>query len=134
MSENVHRRPAPLCANAVRVRHAFNALHSGTEAAHGGDRRSKEFQADIVSLKTEYGNSETYTLRRLRRDREDLAERVESGELSAHSAAIQAGFRPRTFTVRADDPASIAKTLRRQLDPEVLSQLIKELKGESDAR
>jgi hypothetical protein len=109
-------------------------------AANGGDRRSKEFQFDNIKLKNSGGTSDTYTLRRLRRDyklgtlKEDLAAQVESGELSANAAAIQAGWRPKTFTVRADDPVSIAKTLRRQLDPEVLGQLIKELqlKGESE--
>ena len=35
----------------------------------------------------------TYALRRLKRDRPDLAERVMSGELSANAAAIEAGFR-----------------------------------------
>ena len=36
------------------------------------------------------GNSEAYTLRRLRRDRPDLADRVIADELSANAAAIEA--------------------------------------------
>lgn len=39
------------------------------------------------------GTSLTYALRRLKRDRPDLAEKVIAGELSANAAAIAAGFR-----------------------------------------
>ena len=35
----------------------------------------------------------TYTLRRLKRDRPDLLDRVAAGELSANAAAVAAGFR-----------------------------------------
>ena len=62
--------------------------------SHGGDRRSED-QADNISLKSEHGTGRDYTIARLRRDRPDLAERVEAGELSAHAAAIEAGFRHR---------------------------------------
>jgi hypothetical protein len=40
-----------------------------------------------------YGNNPTYTLKRLKRDRPDLADKVVAGELSANAAAIEAGFR-----------------------------------------
>lgn len=77
---------------------------------------------NIVPDKPE-GNSAEKALRRLRKDRPDLHAEVLAGNLSAHAAAVQAGFRPRTITVRADSPESIAATLRRQLDPEQLSTL-----------
>ena len=70
---------------------------------HGGDRRSAEFQVNNVNLKAGGGNAETYTIRRLRRDHPELAERVERGELSAHKAAVKAGIRHRTMTIPADD-------------------------------
>jgi len=41
------------------------------------------------------GRGRSYTLARLRRDRPELAERVEAGELSANAAAVEAGFRRR---------------------------------------
>jgi hypothetical protein len=60
-------------------------------AAHGGDRRSEEFRGEgNASLK--YGTAAHWQAR-LRRDRPDLAERVEAGELSANAAALEAGFR-----------------------------------------
>jgi len=59
------------------------------------------------------GNSPDYALRRLKRDRPDLAEKVIMGEMSAHAAAVEAGFRNKTVSVRADDAARAAKTLRK---------------------
>jgi hypothetical protein len=68
-------------------------------ANHGGDRRSKKamVQRDIVTLKTKRGNSREYVLARLWRDgRPDLMTKVESGEISANAAAIEAGFRKKS--------------------------------------
>jgi hypothetical protein len=42
---------------------------------------------------TGFDRGSTYLLRRLKRDRPDLAERVIAGEMSANAAAIEAGFR-----------------------------------------
>lgn len=108
-----------------------NLIVKAQLAAHGGDRRSEKFQGDNVTLKPQRGNADTYIRRRLKRDNPDLAERVESGELSPHAAAIQAGFKPKTFTVRADRAESIVTTLRRQLDPETLAMVIKLLSEEN---
>lgn len=97
---------------------------------HGGDRKSAEFQANNVSLKTDCGNSETYTVRRLRRDRPDLADRVERGELSAHQAAISAGFRRRTMSIPVDDAERAFRRLAgdKGMDREQLILLAKFLK------
>lgn len=73
--------------------------------------------------RTPKGNSSDAALRRLRKDRPDLHAEVLHGNLSAHAAAVAAGFRPRTITVRADSPESIAATLRRQLDAEQIAEL-----------
>jgi hypothetical protein len=42
---------------------------------------------------------------------------------------VEAGFRPRTFTVRGTDPESVVTTLRRQLPPEVLAAVVERLVG-----
>ena len=55
------------------------------------------------SSESKGGNSARYTLARLKRDRPDLAERVVAGTLSAHAAAIEAGFRKRTATLPIGD-------------------------------
>lgn len=81
-------------------------------------------RADLNNIKdrAEYpaGTSSTQALRRLRKDRPDLHAEVLAGNTSAHAAMVTAGFRPKTFTVRADDPDRIAATLRRQLDHDTL--------------
>lgn len=51
------------------------------------------------NVNTDKGNSHTYALKRLKRDRPDLAEKVVRGEVSAHAAAIEAGFRRRLVQV-----------------------------------
>ena len=58
------------------------------------------------------GNSRAYTLARLTRDHPDLAIRVHAGELSAHAAAIAAGWRRKQApkTKRPPPPRSAAGT------------------------
>jgi hypothetical protein len=48
------------------------------------------------------GTDRSYTIRRLKRDKPELAERVIRGELSANAAAIEAGFRIPMINVPAD--------------------------------
>jgi hypothetical protein len=76
------------------------------------------------------GTSEAYTFRRLRRDHPDLAERVEQGELSAHAAAIEAGFRHPTVSVPLDDLNAAARALRRRMNPGQLFELVRILQIE----
>jgi hypothetical protein len=102
-----------------------NIIFKAELASHGGDRKSQPFQVDNINLKNSGGTSDTYLRRRLRRDNPELADRVDSGELSPNAAAVQAGFKPKTFTVRADRPDAIVGTLRRQLDPETLAMVTK---------
>ena len=68
------------------------------------------------------GTSEAKALLRLEKDRPDLLAQVEAKKMSAHKAMVEAGFRPRTFTVRAD-PESAAQTIKKQLTPEQIAQL-----------
>ena len=79
-------------------------------AAHGGKREAR--QDGNTNLPKGEGTTATYTLRRLKRDRPDLATRVVAGELSAHAAAIEAGFRRPAITVTAADPETAAQKIR----------------------
>lgn len=56
------------------------------------------------------GNAATYTLRRLKRDRPELAEKVVRGELTANAAAIEAGFREKQVQL-AKDPRRAAESI-----------------------
>lgn len=76
---------------------------------HGG--------GDNVTSTPDRGNSETYTLARLKRDNPDLAARVVNGELSAHKAAIQAGFRRPMIQVPADDYLAAMKKINDHYNP-----------------
>ena len=69
------------------------------------------------------GNSESAALRRLRKDVPELHAEVLAGNLSAHAAMVRAGFRPKTFTVRADSADSTARTLRKHMSPDALARL-----------
>lgn len=78
---------------------------------------------NVPKVKRPEGNSEAKALRRLRKDRPDLHARVLAGELKANTAMVEAGFRHKTFTVRADSPQSAARTLRIHMKPEDLAEL-----------
>ena len=105
--------------------HAQVAIDRATEHERGGDHTNGN---NIPIAPRPEGTSQAKALRRLRQKRPDLLERVVAGELSAHAAAIEAGFRHRTITVRADDPQHAARILRRHyMDPEQLRLLVKHL-------
>jgi len=80
------------------------------------------------------GNSEEAALRRLRKDRPDLYQRVIEKKLSAHGAMVQAGFRPRTITVPVDVKAAAAVLARHfQGDATRLIEAIREIATEFPA-
>ena len=109
---------------------ALDALDRAVQKRHGGDRKSDKakIKHDNVKLDQPNGNSESAALRRLRKDRPDLHTRVLANELTAHAAAVQAGFRPKTVTIRLDRPESIAATLKKHLDAKQRQQLLNLLK------
>jgi len=86
---------------------------------HGG----KRVKGQVGNPKL-IGNTATQIVARLRRDRPDLAERVQRGELSANAAAIMAGFRKGTWAAPIDaDKLAVAiaaryphHELRRKID------------------
>lgn len=68
-------------------------------------------------------NTAANVMRRLNRDRPDLAQAVAEGQLSANAAAIEAGFRRRKVSVPVDSPEAVNRTLRKHMKPEQLSTL-----------
>lgn len=69
-----------------------------------------EKNVDSINISQKGGSDPSYLLARLKRDRPDLAAKVVAGELSAHAAAVEAGFRKRYLQVPADDlQAALAK-------------------------
>lgn len=73
-----------------------------------GPGRGKKKGDNITLLHR--GTEATYTIGRLKRDRPDLADQVVRGELSAHAAAIAAGFRNKPVQI-AKDPEKAAAAI-----------------------
>jgi hypothetical protein len=74
----------------------------------------------FVRRSRQYGTSWQDTVDRLRRDRPDLAERVMRGELSAHAAAIEAGFR------KKPTPSEMVAKLLPMLTDDQFEQAVRE--------
>jgi hypothetical protein len=87
--------------------HAAAAL--GKHGEHGRGR-PKDRDGNTSS---KHQNDSDYVTARLARDNPELAEQVLAGELSAHAAAITAGFRRRTVQVDASEPERAVRQLLR---------------------
>jgi hypothetical protein len=111
-----------------------NAIQGAELAARGANIQEgqKGFQRSDNITSLERGTSEAYTIRRLRRDRPDLAERVEHDGLSANAAAIEAGFRPKTVSVPITRPDAVARALLKYMTADDIAKLIAVLVGASD--
>lgn len=70
------------------------------------------------------GTSEAAALRRLRTSRPDLHEKVLAGHLSAHGAAVQAGFRSKTATIRVNDARQAIGGLLKHFSAEQLQSAL----------
>ncbi len=104
----------------------LDLLDQALQSPHGGDRKSGEIKADVINLDSGSvpdGTSKDYALRRLRKDRPDLHGDVLAGRLSAHAAMVAAGFRRKTQTIRLDNPASAAQSLRKHMAADARMEL-----------
>lgn len=90
-------------------------------ASHGGNRRSKEFQADQINLKPQGGTSRSYVIARLERDDPELAKQVKRGELSAAAAARRKGWRKPSILIST--PERTAESLRKHMPAEARQAL-----------
>lgn len=82
-----------------------------------------------VNTKPPTGNSDAYALCKLNKDRPDLHAKVISGELTANKAMVAAGFRHKTFTIRADTRAT-AKAIKKHFSQEQRNEIVKILQEE----
>lgn len=73
------------------------------------------------------GTERSYLMRRLAQERPDLAARVATGSMSAFKAAVQAGLTQPRFSLGGHDPDVLAKTIRRNLPPDVLDAVLDRL-------
>ncbi len=102
---------------------ALDALDRATVGKQGERTDLYNNVKEVSSTEPPVGNSNTYALRRLRKDREDLHGRVLAGEISPHAAMVEAGFRKKTLTIPADiDGAS--RVLLKHFDPKNLIEAL----------
>jgi len=94
-----------------------------TDAGKLGGRGNKASN-NITSFR---GDDPDYKLRRLKKERPDLAQRVIDGGLSANAAAIEAGFTPPKISIRLDNMHAAARTLKNRLTREQREELAFEL-------
>lgn len=110
------------------IRKIVDSIEDKAERAHTQDLLDQALQREpgrpsetvdnIHDSERPAGTSQAAALRRLRKDAPDLHSEVLAGHLSAHAAMVKAGFRPRTASVRLDDPEAVVRTLRKNMDPE----------------
>jgi hypothetical protein len=127
------RRMAPLC----RSRFHLCELYPSDDATVAL-KKLREFipiaklvgrpkgKVSIRNISPYGGTRAVYTLARLKRDAPELAAKVERGELSANSAAIQAGFRARLV----QHPATVngfTRAIRKHLPANAQRELIRRL-------
>lgn len=89
-----------------------------------GGRPKKKTVSNTNSLSGSERVSKPGTLRRLSRSRPDLLARVESGELSAHAAAVQAGIRKPMRSIPVDTPEAAIRALLRVFTVTDLAQAL----------
>ena len=121
-----HRLPrnVPPLFRRLGTRAGPNAYDSCVK--HGGDRRSKDFSS-LDSKVEKYGQPNSYLRRRLRRDKPDLYEKVSSGELTAHAAAVQAGIQRQRRSIRIDSPHAAINGLLGWFTADELRQALHDL-------
>jgi hypothetical protein len=104
----------------------LDMIDEATTQPPGRPKRSETLD-NIKGSRYPSGTSRENALRRLRTQRPDLHAEVIAGRMTCHAAAVAAGFRPPTFTIRADDAAAAARAIRRHMAPEVVLELLEGL-------
>lgn len=105
------------------------------EADKVGQGHRSDLEPNGESPRSHGGNEAGYTAARLARDAPNVYAALKAGELpSVNAAAVLAGIRPRRISVRLDAPDSVARSLRKHMSREQLSQLRTLLDDEEAAR
>jgi hypothetical protein len=116
------------CRNAPEVQQMIRARISpvanvGAPAGNKNASKDDGNENNPDNVRIDYGNHSGYTLARLKRDRPDLAAEVVAGRMSAHAAAIAAGFRRKTWTA-PDDVELLAAAIAKRYTPDEVERLV----------
>jgi len=74
-----------------------------------------------------HGNSQEQAIRRLKKFRPDLLEKVERGELSYSKAMINAGLKSRAAQFNPDRSNSVIDAILRHYDKQQIKYIIRQL-------
>lgn len=104
---------------------ALDMIDQAVQMPHGGSRvKVLNQQLDHDEEAKQDGSSRH--LRRLRKDRPDLHEKVLAGEMTITAAVVDAGFYPKRVSIRLDDVASAIATIERNASPEFIAEMKKQ--------
>jgi UDP-N-acetylmuramoylalanine-D-glutamate ligase len=108
---------------------ALEAIDAATKHKPGGGKNQHTKQNSLVDNINEAtrptGTSRDAAIRRLRKDRPDLLEKVIAGQLSAHAAACEAGFRKKPSAAekcvkefrKAENRMEVLRMIASELEP-----------------
>ena len=97
------------CDDTARRTEASRAVRAALKGKPGRPRIGEEMDGKCPS--NSGGRETDYTIQRLHDQAPELYDEVTAGRMSVHSAAVKAGFRRPTATVRLDNPAKAVSVL-----------------------
>jgi hypothetical protein len=101
---------------------AIDMLDQAVQRPHGGSR-VKSLNQELDGAQADKPKGSTELLRRLRKHRPDLHEKVLSGEMTATEAAVKANFYPPRIAINLKSAKSAAATIRNNARPEFVAEL-----------
>jgi len=107
-----------------RIKQVVKDELNGKLTEHGTNRHttSRVVNNNSTNSYMKSSSSEAYIISRLKRDNPEMAQKVLSGELSAHQASIKTGIRKKYIQVQ-DNPAKLAEKLKATWSDEKLEEL-----------
>ncbi len=115
-----------ICADDIEV---VNLIDIAVQNKVGANQYSEGVD-NVHKQNRPTGNDRQRALRKLRTDAPKLHAEVLAGKLSPHAAMVQAGFRPKTFTV-VHETKACAETLKRNFTVKQLQVIIACLSAKS---
>jgi hypothetical protein len=116
-----------ICSDDISVVNMIDKAVQGKKGGKVGNQNASKTNDNNRNNRYErtspVGTTSSAALRKLRKYRSDLHAKVLAKELSPHGAMVEAGFRPKTFTVVYETKAC-AETLKRKFTAKQIQVII----------
>ncbi len=116
-----------ICSDDIEVVNLIDTTVQGKKGGTVGNQNASKTNDNNRNNRYErtspVGTTSSAALRKLRKYRSDLHAKVLAKELSPHGAMVEAGFRPKTFTVVYETKAC-AETLKRKFTAKQIQVII----------